>query len=255
MATSKLPEFPVRTEAPLGQRHVSMSNQFARAAHGLSLAEKRVIACGLANSDSRSARSLAVATRYGGWMVRLAAVDYAEVMGITPQAAYMQLKDVAATLIKKQWTVTEGKKVSRYNWLSRMTYHEGQGWVELEFTHHTAPHVLGLQKQFTSYQLQQASALRSVYSWRLMEQLQSWSNKGIYRISVEEFCKVMDAKPSHKKDFGMLRRSVIEPAVKELTQKDGFEIEWKPLKSGRKVTDLHFTFKLPAESKQGRLDV
>lgn len=238
-----------------------MSNAFARAAHGLSLAEKRVIACGLANTDSRSARSLAVATRHGGWMVRLVAVDYAEVMGVTPQAAYMQLQAVAKTLIKKQWTVTEptgrkgGAKVTSYNWLSRMTYHEGQGWVELEFTHHTAPHVLGLQKQFTSYQLKQASALRSVYSWRLMEQLHSWGNKGLWRVSVEDFCRVMDAKASHKKDFGMLRRSVIEPAVKELVEKDGFEIDWKPLKSGRKVTDLHFTFKLPAQAQQGRLDV
>ena len=62
----------------------------------------------------------------------------------------------------------------------------------------------------------------------------------------------MDAKPSHRKDFGMLRRSVIEPAVRELRDKDGFDVAWKAIKAGRKVTALEFTFE---KSKQGRFDV
>lgn len=242
MASRKPKELAPFTDKPLAERHVNMSNALARAAHGLTLAEKRVIACGLASTNSRSGRSYSQVMAYGGWLVRLVAVDYAETMGIEPKTAYEQLKDVANTLVKKQWTITEGRSVTRFNWLSKMKYHEGEGWVELEFTHHTAPHVLALQNNFTSYQLQQASALRSVYSWRLLECIESWKGTGQYKPTIDAFCNAMDAKPSHRKNFGMLRRSIIEPAIKELRDKDGLDIAWEQIKAGRKVTGLVFTF-------------
>lgn len=252
MAARKPRELVAYTDKPLPERNVNMSNALARAAHGLTLAEKRIISCGLANTDSRSGRSYTQVLVHGGWVVRLAAMDYAETMGIEPKTAYEQLKSAAGTLIKKQWSIVGTKTVTRYNWLSRMKYHEGEGWVELEFTHHTAPHLMALGKNFTSYQLQQASALRSIYSWRLLECLQSWKGTGKYSPSVEEFCHAMNAKPSHRKDFGMLRRSIIEPAIRELRDKDGFDVDWKPIKAGRKVTGLEFSFE---KSKQGRFDV
>lgn len=248
----KLKVVEPKTDAPLAERYVSMSNALSRAAHGLNLAEKRVIACGLANTDSKSGRVFSQVMAHGGWLIRMSAIDYADAMNIEPKTAYEQLKDVACTLIKKQWAIIDSKKTTRYNWLSRMTYHEGQGWVELEFTHHTAPHLMALQKHFTSYQLKQGAALRSAYSWRLLECLESWKDTGKWKPTIEQFCHAMDAKPSHKKNFGMLRRSIIEPAVKELREKDGRIVEWTPVKSGRKVTELEFTFR---PDPQQRLDL
>lgn len=258
--TRKVSQMPPRkpretvpnTDKPLAERNVSMSNAIARAVHNLSLPEKRIIACGLACTDSKSARAYNLAVMNGGWIIRLVAMEYAETMGIDPRTAYEQLKTVAGTLIKKQWVITEGKKVTRFNWLSRMTYHEGEGWVELEFTHHTAPHLLALRSEFTTYKLKQAAALRSVYSWRLLECFKSWNGTGHWKPSVEEFCNAMEAKASHRSNFGMLRRSVIEPAVKELREKDGMEIEWTPIKAGRKVTGLSFKFR---PDPQGRLNL
>ncbi|BCF98124.1 hypothetical protein PPGU19_026930 [Paraburkholderia sp. PGU19] len=70
-----------------------------------------------------------------------------------------------------------------------------------------------------------------------------YRDTGLVRIRFDEFCHAMEAPPSCLKDFGQLRRRVIDPAVAELTGKDGLLIEWKPTKSGgRKVTGLEFTF-------------
>ncbi|WP_265302186.1 RepB family plasmid replication initiator protein [Verminephrobacter eiseniae] len=41
-------------------------------------------------------------------------------------------------------------------------YHEGEGWVQLAWWPDLLPSLVGLKRQFTTYQLQQASALRSV---------------------------------------------------------------------------------------------
>ena len=47
-----------------------------------------------------------------------------------------------------------------------------------------------------------------------------------------------------------MKRRIIDPAVKELTQKDGWLIQWEPIKAGRKVKSLQFTF---MRDPQGRL--
>ena len=53
------------------------------------------------------------------------------------------------------------------------------------------------------------------------------------------------------KDSGQLRRRVIEPAVKELLEKNSLAIEWEPVKpAGRKVTGFRFKFN---PDPQGRL--
>lgn len=60
----------------------------------------------------------------------------------------------------------------------------------------------------------------------------------------------MDIPDSYKTTFGLLRKKVIESAVKELQEKDYWMIEWKAIKKGRKVSMLEFKFK---RSAQGNL--
>ena len=46
-----------------------------------------------------------------------------------------------------------------------------------------------------------------------------------------------------KQNFAKVRTQIIEPAIKELTEKDGWIIDWQPIKAGRRVAKLRFTFK------------
>lgn len=239
------PKFAARTDRPLLERHVNMSNVLARSAQGLKLSEKRVIALGLAKTDSIPAKDLALASREG-WAVRLTAHEYAETYDIDPNTAYEQLMQAGDDLLKRQVRrlveTPKGLKEIKSNWCTGVTYHHGEGWVEVRYSFEIAPHLLGLRAQFTTYKLKQASALRSIYAWRLFECLQSWKGTGRWVVSVPDFCESMEAQPSHRANFGMLRRSIIEPAIKELTEKDGMEIVLNLEKSGRKVTGLSFTF-------------
>ena len=42
--------------------------------------------------------------------------------------------------------------------------------------------------------------------------------------------------------FAKIRIKMIEPAVKELIEKDDWLIQWDAIKAGRKVVNLRFTF-------------
>ena len=231
----------------VGERWVTMSNALTRAAHGLTLAEKRVIAWAVATLDSRQVLEPGEVPT-----TRISALDYAKEFGVDADTAYTQLQAAAKSLFSRSVTFYEpahkrkGKALQptkvQMHWVGEAKYQAGEGWVELAWWPKLLPHLTGLRKQFTSYQLQQANALRSVYSWRLLELLTRFQSTGVAEYTIEDFATSMEATPKQQADFAKLRTKMIEPAVKELTEKDGWLIQWEAIKAGRKVKAIRFTF-------------
>lgn len=229
-----------------GERWVTMSNALTRAGHGLTLAEKRIVAAAVSKLDSRRALPPGEVPR-----TRITAMEYAETFSVDLDTAYDQLQAAAKALYKRSITFFEpahkrnGKPLPptmvQMRWVGSVKYQDGEGWVELAWWPDLLRHLTGLQRQFTYYQLQQASALRSAYSWKLLELLTRFESTGWAEYTIEDFKASMDAPPSLS-DFGQVKRRIIEPAVKELTEKDGWLIQWQPIKAGRKVKALRFTF-------------
>ena len=154
-----------RADKPLGERQVSMSNQLARAAHGLNLSEKRLISIGLAETDSVPSFHLAKASREG-WELIVNAKTYAAQFGVSLPTAYEQLQGASEKLfgryIRYERPGRRGKpETVKFRWVSKVQYMPGDGYVKLTFTPDVAPHLLGLRKQFTTYKLQQAAGLDS----------------------------------------------------------------------------------------------
>lgn len=247
--TTAAQEVRPANELPAGKLRVNMSNALVTAAQRLSLAEKRVLSFAVASLNTFSHNGGA-----DGGMVKLSAHRYAEQFGVDPDTAYDQLQSCAESIITKQvWWYEEAKrgiKKKQINWLGAAEYYKGEGTVSLWFTAQIAPHLLQLKGQFTTYQLAQASALRSVYSWRLLELLSQFESTGWRQIELDEFHHAMETPNSYRANFKDCRCWVIAPAVKELQEKDGWLIDWTPIKTGRKVTALRFEFK---RDPQGQL--
>ena len=119
--------------------------------------------------------------------------------------------------------------------------------------HHPLAQPLDFFRFLSRPQLQQASALRSVYSWKLLELLMRFKSSGHAEYTIEDFCASMEATEKQSADFAKIRTKIIEPAVKELVEKQGWEIQWRAIKAGRKVQGLRFDF-LPAGLSAALLD-
>src|SRR5690606_32940643 len=223
------------------------SNALTRAGHGLTLAEKRVVAIAVSKLDSRRQLPPGQVPR-----TKITAAEYAEAFGVDLDTAYDQLQSAARGLYNRSITFYEpawkrnGKPLPptrvQMRWVGSVKYQDGEGWVEIAWWPDLMRHLTGLKRQFTSYQLQQASALRSVYSWRLLELLMRFESTGWAEYTIEDFAASMDATEKQRENFANIRRKIIEPAVKELTEKGGWLIQWQPIKAGRKVKALRFTF-------------
>jgi plasmid replication initiation protein len=241
--SSTLEVLATATDLPLTERHVNMSNVLVRAAQGLSLAEKRIMSCCVSKLDSKRLPDMTKPV-----VARISAMEFAETFGLDPTTAYEELKAAESSLAER-WIRYEkpgrkGPQQAKMRWVGRVTYAKGEGWIEIAFWHEVVPHLVALRERFTSYKLSQAAALRSIFSWRLLELFAQFRSTGLLRINIDEFAQAMDASESCRKNFKDMRRRIIEPAVKELTEKDGYQIEWDAQKAGRKVVGLEFRFKL-----------
>lgn len=237
-----------------GERWITMSNALTRAGHGLSLAEKRVVFIAISKLDSRKPFTLDMPIHAS----RITAAEYAELADCEMHTAYEALKDASKALYDRSITFFEaahkrkGKEMVKVymRWVGKVKYHDSEGWTELWWWPEVLPHLTGLRKHFSSYQLKQASALRSAYSWRLLELLNRFKSTGWAEYDIEDFATSMEATEKQRLDFAKLRTRIIEPAVKELQEKDGWKINWQPIKGGRKVKAVRFTFE---RDPQGRL--
>ena len=133
-------------------------------------------------------------------------------------------------------------EVVKMRWVTSILYKEGEGEIGLSFAPEIAQFLVQLRKHFTSYRLKQASALRSVYSWRLFENIKSHESIGEWRVEVDRFHKVMETPKSYQRNFNEVRRWVLDPAIAELAEKCALSVEVETERRGRKITHLRFTF-------------
>lgn len=247
---------PQKTLVPATTSHkITMSNALIRAGHGLSLAEKRVVFIALAKLDSRQP----VPPESTLQCSRVTAAEYAQLARCEANTAYEALKDATKLLYSRSITFFEpahkrnGKELVTVHmrWVGEVKYHKNEGWAELWWWPKVLPHLMGFKAQFTSYQLQQATALRSTYSWKLLELLSRFekAGQGWAEYTIEDFATSMEATPKQRENFNNIKRRIIEPAVKELQEKDGWVIRWEAIKAGRRVKAVRFEFERDPQGK------
>lgn len=235
----------------LNEFNVTMSNQLIRSSHSLSLVEKRCVAAIIAKVDSRKGSSAhAHLNEYK--KIRLTAIDYSETYDIDQKTAYRDLKSAAEHLFERRVSIKEydskrNEKITKFRWVSSISYVKNQGYVELSFTAEIYPHLNALGREFRQYKLKNASSFKSVYTWRLFEYANSWleycSTK--YKpiiVTIENLRDMLDVPQSYSyKDF---RVRALEPAIAETKETSNIEITWTAVKKGRSYHSLNIFVKL-----------
>jgi plasmid replication initiation protein len=238
---------------------VTVKNELVRRIQRMKLSEKRLLALAIAKCNPKSPmlkhRALAVDPGTGapiGWTIRVTAQEFMEAYPhIEPKHAYSELKQAAENLFecRVEWdedVLERGKRIVKrrsVRWIYEKVDTTTAGWVDLKFSPSIAPYLLGIENEFTKYKLRHAADLRSIYSWRLLEVIAQYRDTGFVTISYDEFCEAMGAPESCVRDSGQLRRRVIEPAIRELQERNNLSIEWTSVKpAGRKVTAFRFKY-------------
>lgn len=229
----------------LSEHLISKSNSLIRASYKLTLQEQRLILAAISKLDSRK---LGIRPGADQSHVRITAEEFSETFGIATKNAYNELRAATNDLFQRQIVEIDGKQTTKLRWVSKVKYHDGEGWADLTFAQDILPYLTLLRKQFTSYKLKQVAGLRSVYSIRIFEMCAQFSDFGLLRISLADLITSLDLPYSRYID---VVRRVIQPACDELRAKSNLEISWRPIKEGRAVKTIEFVF---SEAPQKKLE-
>ena len=247
-----------------GTGRVAMSNGLTGAAQRLSLPALRAVALAVSKMNSKApARKQ---NSYGEWVPvkatsTLHASDYAEAFGVTESDAYKVLQKVARELLRglvlfftpahKRGNKAIGDTYRYVQWASACEYTKGEGNIKITWHEEITTHLLGLRERFTVYRLAQIRHLKHKSTFRLLALLEQFHITGVADYSLEDFSEAIEAPPSMRKDFGQLRRRIVDPAVRELNEHSDLLVTYETRKEGKKVVALRFTFK---PNPQGTLD-
>ena len=124
-------------------------------------------------------------------------------------------------------------------WIDKPVFEKGSGTVKLKLDDDLKPFLLQANGYIQS-KLHYYFDMNSKYSMRLYELLRSWDGCKQKEFSLEELRLSIDATKSSHTQFGKLKQSVLDPAVKEINEHTDLNVSYTTRTRGKKVLSVIF---------------
>lgn len=170
--------------------------------------------------------------------------DYCKVCGIDYDNG-KNYADVKATLKKlrdrSMWVTLDNDDETVVGWLDRVTTNKRSGIAKVRIDDRLAPYLFDLGQRFTQYQLYNILAMKSAFSVRIYELMNSYAFQKSKTFEVDELKRLLmvDDVKSYN-DFGRFRHKVLEKAQEEINELTDLNIYFEPITKGRKVIKVKF---------------
>lgn len=159
---------------------------------------------------------------------------------------YEAVKDAAKKLyhrtVELRYINDNGKKVWTHTGLiCGSTIVDNTGDIEITVHRDLVLHYTNLlnSAEVTRLNLGNALSLKSMYSQRMYELISRFRDTGWYKVSVEDLRDMLKLEGKYYQ-WGIFRDRVICTAEKELKEKSDCWFTWKPIKTSKRITSIHF---------------
>lgn len=171
---------------------------------------------------------------------RLSVTDFAYMIGSEHKDIYNQVKEAARKLKKVSISIKKKKSTIETSWLASFEYHDGEGWIEFEFSSKLEKELLLIKEQFTQYHLANVSKLKSQYSIRIYELLKQYLSIGSRKIFIKDLKAILGIDDNEYQRYLHFRQRVLDPSHNEIINKTDLEYQWRTIKEVRKVVGIDF---------------
>lgn len=213
---------------------VTKSNKLIEASYKLNTNAQKLILCCVAQLDSRvdaiTNKEMTITT-----------LEYERLTGVSN--ARRELYKSVDALFRSSVIIkdNQGEEVE-VHWIQKKTKkHKGDGAITIVWSEDVLQYLTDLKSRFTSYKLASISELNTAHAIRLYELLMQFKSTGERVIFVDDFKSVLGISNKYP-TYKALNQWVIKPSLREL-RKSNLDIEFTPIKKGRKIEALGFRFK------------
>lgn len=224
---------------------VVKDNAFVEASYNLDLVANRLFLLAVVVARSQSDDIQQVLQR----TIKVSAGEYIKRFGVKKSAAYTNLKkavndlfcaEFRYSMLDKNGDLVEYK--SRF--VQKIGYSKSAGYVEVVFANEVVPLIIGLQKNFTQYEIQQISGLQSKYSVRLYELVIGKVRLGkILKISLNDLRNSLGVLLDEYSRMYDFKKYVLDLSVDEINKNTNIVLSYEQEKEGRTIVGFVFSFK------------
>lgn len=226
------------------------SNDLVEAAYSLSLDEMRLISLASTKVDSRKSNV---------GEIRIDVAEYIKAYGLSNKNSYQDLREAVKSLMRKPIRIFIEDKVREISWLDMNEYNRSnQGsHVIISFSRHIEPYLFDLKDRFTSINFEYAARLNTPFSFRLYQWLikakKLNKNKQGDGVTVElevEWMKCQAALSGKYEIWRDFSNDLLKPAIERINANTDLSVIYEPIKTGRKVTAVKFTYVVEVGSEE-----
>lgn len=153
---------------------------------------------------------------------------------------YEAIKQAVRSLRNKSYwlTMPNGDELL-FSWIDFSYIQKNNGNIEITLSKSLEPFLLQLRGNYTAYPFREILSLSGKHSIRLYEYLRSFMFKGYVRVSITELKKILNIETKYK-DWRDLKKTVIDPSIREIRNKTFVDVSYEVIKKGRKIEELEF---------------
>lgn len=179
--------------------------------------------------------------------------ELSELFQVPSSNIYRDIDEITNDIINNPVYIKENRGNSirwiKIPWVTKCEYNSEVG-VLLKLNDELKPFLLNLRNNYTQYPLESILIMRSVYSIRLYELLESKITHRILPkegvdipLSVTEIRECCGCESKAYDSFGNLRTRVIDVAIREIEEKTLYRVSYEYIKKGRAVVGVLFHIK------------
>lgn len=231
-------------------------NALIEASHKLNEIEQRLILLAIIKGREHCD---SVAELKGKELV-IHADDYIATFGVDRTTAYRVLKKAVLGLFEAKWGYkyinNNGSKVVGYERFTQSAkYIEDEGIVTFRFADEIIPMLVELERNFTTYAIEQVANLSSRYAMRLYEffirSVDKKKEKGYLVITLDELRFRLGLLPEEYARMYDFKRYVLDYAIKEINEHTNIEVSYTQQKRGKFISGFTFNIVMkPQDQKQ-----
>lgn len=227
---------------------VVKSNKLIEASYRLDLIEQRIVLAAIVE-----ARESQKGLEDG--FITLEVMSFAKTFGMEESNTYGQLKTAMDTLFNRFIVVRDihpesgHERVSKIRWISKASYIDGAGMIQLQFGQDIVPYISRLEKEFTPYRLEKIGAMTSAHAVRLYELLIQYLSLGQREIEIAWLRDILQLEGQYT-IINNFKLRVIDVAVTQINEHSDIKVSYTQRRTGRNITHLIFTIKVKPEPKK-----
>ncbi|MPY09114.1 replication initiation protein RepM, partial [Moraxella catarrhalis] len=194
--------------------------------------------------------------------ITIHADDYISVFNVERNAAYKALKQAVVGLYRAEWgyqTINKrgNVEVVYERFTQNAKYVTAEATVKFTFSNAIIPLLVELEKNFTSYQIEQVSNLSSRYAMRLFELLMQHfdkkKSKGWLEISLDDLRFRFGLNKDEYTRMGNFKDKVLNLSVTQINENTEYCVSYEQKKQGRIIKGFRFDIKTKTEAKPQKI--